>query len=83
MKFRNANPSSPLSFDCGGTHYDVPVGGTCEIPERFVYAVESMRVQLEPVSDDADKPEVKAAAEPQQDPKADKPEVKAGQQAKR
>jgi hypothetical protein len=43
----------PLSFDCGGTHYDVPVGGVVDIPDRFAYAIVSMGVMVEPFLDEA------------------------------
>ena len=73
MKFRNSNPSSALSFELGGTQYEVPVNGTCDIPDQFAYAVKLVGLALEPVAD---------KAEPAPEPKAAAPEVKA-QQAKR
>lgn len=46
VKFVNSHPSSPLSFECGGTQYEVPLGGMVEIPDRFAYAVKLMGLPL-------------------------------------
>lgn len=31
--------ASALKFKLAGTEYSVPVGGTCEVPEKLMYAV--------------------------------------------
>lgn len=38
MRFRNTKEVA-LDFTLGGDRYQVPVGGTCEIPDRIAYAV--------------------------------------------
>lgn len=63
MRFRNTHPTGALSFEIGGQRYAVGVGGTCEIPDRFAYAVKPMGLFLEPAEDEA-KPEVRPQPEP-------------------
>lgn len=52
MKFRSTCASSALSFECGDKRYDVPVGGTFDVPDIFAYAIAKMGVLAEPVVSD-------------------------------
>lgn len=69
MRFRSTHATLPLSFECGGTQYDVPVGGSCEIPDRFAYAVKAMGLALAPDPEPAAPTEPAAqATEPDPEP---------------
>jgi hypothetical protein len=46
MKFRN-RLDSPLKFEIDGVRYNVDVGGTCDIPDKFAYHVEHAGLPLD------------------------------------
>lgn len=70
MKFVN-RIDKPLSFDLGGDHYEVPVGGHCHVPERYAYAVKLHGLPLDPVEEPPAAP-TKPQPQPQAKPKATK-----------
>lgn len=47
-----------LHFELAGKVYDVPVGGTCEVPDRIAYAIESRGLPMKPAA------ELESAAKP-------------------
>lgn len=74
MKFRSTHASQPLGFTLDGMRYDVPVGGTCEIPEQLAFAVKLIGLPLEPASD------VPAERESPAGSQLEKPKAKTGKE---
>lgn len=60
MKFRSTHETQPLDFALDGVRYAVPVGGTCDVPDRIAFSVKLLGLPLEPV--DADAPPAPAQA---------------------
>lgn len=59
MKFVNT-ATHDLRFDLDGKLYEVPVGASCDVPDRISYAVQSRGLPMKPV--DAESPRVSAPA---------------------
>jgi len=76
VKFRN-KIDKPLSFDLGGKHYDVEVGGECDVPDRIAYAVEKHGLPLEPAKNEPKAVSKTIKLEPKAEPEPEQEESKA------
>lgn len=50
MKFVNTKPHD-LKFEIDGVVYEVPVGGSCEIPDRIAYVVAAHGLPMKPAAE--------------------------------
>ncbi len=61
MKFQNIAPHD-LKFEIDGVTYVVPVGGSCEIPDRIAYTIKGRGLPMKPAEDPKAEPKAAMAA---------------------